>query len=312
MGHSWWQAAVALSTLETYQQTTGDTTYAFAVLHAFLDHSGGNFENSFNDDTGWWGLAWVQAYQIFHQHAYLAMAETIANYVHRSWDGTCGGGVWWKTNAKYPGGYKNAITNELFLELTAWLHNSIRGDTKYLRWAKAEWSWFDHSGMINSSSLVNDGLRLTKNRSVCVSNHATTWTYNQGVILAGLSQLYKATRNAGWLRVAERIGRAAIQRLTISGVLHEPCTGSGCGNNTGGDAQSFKGIFVRGLKVLAVTARTTQFSAFFKKQARSIETRDTNRFHQLGFRWGGPIVFLTSYSQASALDAIVASLKLPT
>ena len=52
------------------------------------------------------------------------MAETDANYIHRHWDSTCGGGVWWTDHHGY---YKNAITNELFLELTAWLHNTIRG-----------------------------------------------------------------------------------------------------------------------------------------------------------------------------------------
>ena len=59
-----------------------------------------------------------------------------------------------------------------------------------LRWAKAEWSWFKGSGMINGSNLVNDGLTAR-----CDNNHGTTWTYNQGVILAGLSQLYRATKN---------------------------------------------------------------------------------------------------------------------
>jgi predicted alpha-1,6-mannanase (GH76 family) len=229
------------------------------------------------------------------------MAETDANYIYRSWDGRCGGGVWWWTSKTY----KNAITNEVFLELTAWLHNTIRGDTRYLRWAKAEWSWFKGSGMINRSDLINDGLN-----SRCANNHQTTWTYNQGVILAGLAQLYKATKSSGLLRTAEGIGQAAISHLTIGGVLHEPpCEGGGCGNSNPGNAESFKGIFVRDLKVLAVTARTSQFSSFFEKQARSSEARDTNRHHQLGLLWAGPVIDLTSYSQASAEDALVAVLK---
>ena len=256
IGNVWWQAAVALSTLETYQQTTGDTGYSNAISTAFKDHKSGNFESSYNDDTGWWGLAWLQAYDITGSRQYLTMAETDANYMHRSWDGTCGGGVWW-TTAK---AYKNAITNEVFLELTAWLHNTIRGDTKYLRWAKAEWSWFNGSGMINKSGLINDGLN-----SRCANNHGTTWTYNQGVILAGLAQLYQATKNSGLLRTAKGIATAAISHLTIGGVLHEPCREAACGNSTGGAPESFKGIFVRDLKVLAVTARTSQFSSFFRR-----------------------------------------------
>jgi predicted alpha-1,6-mannanase (GH76 family) len=300
IGHSWWQAAVALSTLETYQQATGDTGYSNAIFTAFKDHEPGNFEDSNNDDTGWWGLVWLQAYDITRSRQYLAMAETDASYIHRSWDGRCGGGVWWRTSKTY----KNAITNEVFLELTAWLHNTVRGDTKYLRWAQAEWSWFKDSGMINRSGLINDGLN-----SRCTDNHQTTWTYNQGVILAGLAQLYKATKSSGLLRTAERIGKAAISHLTIGGVLHEPCEGAGCGNIISGNAESFKGIFVRDLKVLAVTARTSQFSSFFEKQARSIEAHDTNRYHQLGLLWAGPVIDLTSYSQASAEDALVAALK---
>ena len=300
IGSTWWQAAVAVSTVETYQQATGDTSYSRAIFTAFKDHERAKFENSYDDDTGWWGLAWLQAYDITHARRYLAMAETDANYMHRYWDGTCRGGVWWTTTKHY----KNAITNEVFLELTAWLHNTIHGDTKYLRWAKGEWLWFKRSGMINKRDLINDGLN-----SRCANNHETTWTYNQGVILAGLAQLYRATKDSRLLRTAEGIGKAAISHLTIDGVLHEPCRGTQCGGGTGGAPESFKGIFVRDLKVLAVTARTSQFSSFFKKQARSIEARDTNQHYQFGRLWAGPVIDPNPYSQASAEEALVAALK---
>jgi predicted alpha-1,6-mannanase (GH76 family) len=300
IGNSWWQAAVALSTVETYQQATGDAGYRGAIVTAFKDHKSGQFEDAFNDDTGWWGLAWLQAYAMTGFGPYLAMAETDANYIHQSWTGTCGGGVWWSTARTY----KNAIANELFLELTAWLHNAVRGDSKYLNWANAEWDWFKGSGMINKSNVVNDGLNAH-----CANNHEKTWSYNQGVLVAGLAQLYKATKNPELLRTAEGIGKAAISHLTVGGVLREPCTGTECGNNVGGDGQSFKGIFVQDLKVLEVTARTKEFSGFFSKQARTIEGHDTDRHHQLGMFWSGPFTGRTSYSQASAEDALVAALN---
>ena len=303
IGSTWWQAAVALSTVETYAQTTGDTTYDAAIQEAFALNSGGKFENTSDDDTAWWGLAWLQAYELTRNTSYLSMAQTDADYIHQGWDSTCGGGVWWQRN---PRSYKNAITNELFLELTAWLHNTIRGDTKYLTWAKAEWSWFDQSGMINKHNLINDGLN-----DGCKNNGQATWTYNQGVILAGLAQLYQATGNSALLTEAERLASAAISHLAVGGVLTEPCKTDACADQFGTSAQSFKGIFVRDLKVLAVTAHTTQFNAFFTAQARSIEARDTSAQHQFGVYWAGPIDGLTSSSQASALDALVASVNLP-
>jgi len=303
LGSTWWQSAVALSTVETYAQTTGDTSFDAAITQAYALNSRGKFENSSDDDTAWWGLAWLQAYDMTRNRSYLSMAETDADYIHQDWDSACGGGVWWQRD---PRSYKNAISNELFLELTAWLHNTIPGDTKYLAWAQAEWSWFDNSGMINSGNLINDGLS-----NDCTNNGQPTWTYNQGVILAGLAQLYKATGNRALLTEAETLATAAISHLAAGGVLTEPCKTDACADKFGASAQSFKGIFVTDLKVLAVTAHTSQFNAFFRAQAQSIETRDTTSQHQLGVYWAGPIAGVTPSSQASALDALVAAVNLP-
>jgi Glycosyl hydrolase family 76 len=305
-----WQAAVAQSTLETYQQTTGDTSYELLPFFTYLLNRSGAFEDNFDDDTAWWGLAWLQYYDITRAPLFLQTAETDANYIHQDWDSTCGGGVWWQRSPHY---YKNAIANELFLELTAWLHNTIRGDTKYLAWAKAEWNWLDnHSGMISKTTyLVSDGPSGPGEKGSCVNTSAKQgqkiWTYNQGVILAGLAQLYTATKNRAYLTEAERIANAAISHLTVKGVLTELCKQNGCGTGS----QSFKGIFIRDLKAMAVIGKTTAYNSFFTKQAQSIEAKDTNTHHQLGMFWAGPIADLTSYSQASALDALVASLKLP-
>jgi predicted alpha-1,6-mannanase (GH76 family) len=295
----WWQSAVALTAVETYEQTTGDTSYDYAISGAFNDNRSGNFENSYLDDTGWWALAWVRAYDITGAAAYLQMAETDANYIHGYWDSTCGGGIWWSTAKTY----KNAIENELFLELAAELHNRIPGDTTYLGWAETEWSWFSGSGLINSSHKVDDGLT-----SGCQISSDTNWTYNQGVILAGLSALYQAGGNTALLTTAETIANAATSALTENGILVEPCEPSNCG----ADGPAFKGIFVRDLRTLATIAKTTAYNAFFQAQATSIEDNDTNSAGQIGLDWSGPVANTTATSQASGAEALVAALPQPS
>jgi hypothetical protein len=310
IGNSWWQSAVALSTLMTYAQATGDTSHDFAISAAFDDNKSGNFENTFMDDTGWWGVAWLQAYQMTGDNRYLQMAETDANYIHGYWDDT-GGGVWWNTSRCY----KNAIPNELFLELTAGLHNALPGDIKYLGWANTEWSWFSGSGLINSSDLVIDG--LPPSNSCPPANNGAIWTYNQGVILAGLTELYNATGHSSLLTTAQGIADAAILKLSATGALPGRATLNELCTTCGRDLQSFKGIFVRGLKDLSNALNTEWYASFFENQVNSIIPEDTNSGHQMGFLWQGPISDphsfnngITSYSQASAEDALVAGLSL--
>jgi predicted alpha-1,6-mannanase (GH76 family) len=290
----WWQSAVALSTVETYEQTTGDTSYDYAISGAFTANQSGDFEDQYLDDTGWWALAWVQAYDITGDASYLQMAETDANYIHGYWDSTCGGGIWWSTAKTY----KNAIENELFLELAAELHNRIPGDTTYLGWADSEWSWFSGSGLINGSHLVDDGLT-----SSCQISSTTNWTYNQGVILTGLASYYQATGNSALLTTAESIANAAIGALTINGILVEPCE-----PNCGADGPEFKGIFVRDLREFATIADTAAYNGFFQDQAASIEADDTNSAGQIGLDWSGPVADVTATSQASGAAALVAAL----
>ena len=76
--------------------------------------------------------------------------------------------------------------------------------------------------MINSDGLVNDGLHR------CVNNGGTTWTYNQGVILGALAELWRATGEPEPLRRAHLIASSAITLLVDpGGILREPCETTG-------------------------------------------------------------------------------------
>ena len=295
-----WQDANAMTDLIDYMQLTGDSTYAYAIPLIYQDNGGAGFTDSYIDDTGWWGMAWLRAYQYTGDSAYLQTAEYDANYMDGYWDtGTCGGGVWWSTSKTV----KNAIPNELFLELNASLHNALPGDTTYLSRAQQEWTWFSGTGMINSQNLVNDGLDL----STCRNDGNPTYTYNQGVILTGLSQLSLATGSSSLISTANAIATAATTRLVSNRVLVDPCEPNGCAT----DGYSFKGIFVRDLAEFARTTKTSAYNQFLGTQSSSILANDTDGDGQSGLQWAGPLDDLGYPNQQSASDALNAGLSLP-
>lgn len=303
----WWNAANSTNVLANYARVTGDATYNSVLANTFsaAQKSHANFLNAYYDDQQWWALAWIAAYDLTGSASYLSMAETIfANVAANGWDTTtCGGGVWWSTAKTY----KNAIPNELFLELSAALANRTTGTTSagYLSWANKEWAWFKASGMINSQNLINDGLNST-NPAACTSNGATTWTYNQGVILGGLVELSRANQDPLLLTQAEAIAGAAISHLSVNGILAEP------GKLSGGDGPQFKGIFMRNLMDLyqaipATGAQAVQYQTFAQVNAQSIWSNDRNAANQLGALWQGPFDSADATRQTSALDALIAA-----
>ncbi|HWD80092.1 MAG TPA: glycoside hydrolase family 76 protein [Kribbella sp.] len=310
---SWWNSAVALQTIGDYMQRTGDRRYlpqldntfekdkgAFPAGYLSGDELLGNFTSRAIDDSEWWGLTWVQAYDLTKNPKYLDMAVKIAEYVEGYWDpSTCDGGVWWNAERTY----KNAVTNGLWIRLTAELHNRMPHDTRWLGRAQEGWNWFTNSGMINSAGLVNDGLKDN-----CESNGDTVWSYNQGLAIGAGLELWRATRNPALLTTVRRLADAAIAPggLVTDGVLTEYCDAPGrtCDDN----GKQFKGIFMRYWMDLADTTHESRYTAFVARQAATVWDNDRDASDRLGERWSGqtPNVF-DWRTQASALSALIAA-----
>ncbi|HEY0534503.1 MAG TPA: glycoside hydrolase family 76 protein [Actinoplanes sp.] len=314
---SWWNSADALTALMAWMKRSGRTDYLWVVDRSFTvnkaafpagqkssDPIEGDFISRAVDDAAWWGLAWVQAYDLTHDSRYLSEATVIANYVSGFWDtSTCGGGVWWDRERTY----KNAVTIGLYVRLAAGLHNRIAGDTTWLNRAVTGWNWFTASGLINSSGLVNDGLT-----GGCANNGGTVYTYNQGLAIGAGVEVYRATGNAAVLATARRLADAAMTSgtLTKNGILTESCDAADrtCDDN----GKEFKGIFMRYLMDLADVTGQASYRTYARTQADSVWNADRDSLNRLGERWAGATS--TAYpnardwrTQASALGALLAA-----
>ena len=305
---SWWQQANALETVIDYSSLTHTTTYLHDIATTFQHNNQHAFLNGYYDDEGWWAIAWIKAYDLTHKSVYLETAKTIFQDMTGGWDATCGG-LWWDKARTY----KNAIPNELFLEVAVRLHQGTPGDSisggekpenmSYIDWAMKEWGWFKQSGMLNSSHLVNDGLDGT----TCQNNNAPTWTYNQGVILGALTDLYSVTHNSSYLMQAEAIANANNQtNVDENGVLYE--TACEPDNNCGEDGPLFKGIYMKNLYYLYQADSRQAFRDFMMKNVDAIWNFNRDALGHLGLHWDGPFDQVQARNQIPAQDAFNAAI----
>jgi hypothetical protein len=289
---SWWNSAAALTTLIDYLRTSGSTRYDWVIGQTYAvnrvafpagtrssDAIQGDFISAAIDDSQWWALAWIDAYDLTGDRGYLDEAVTIADYAGQYWDpSTCGGGVWWNTSRTY----KNAVTNLLYVRLTAALHNRLPGDTAWLAKARTAWNWFTGSGLIDSSGLVNDGLTGS-----CANNGQTVWTYNQGLAIGAAVEVWRATGDASVLATGRRLADAALAstQLVSNGVLTESCdaASTSCDDNQ----KQFKGIFERYLAELAGVTGDAHYTSFVDSQANTIWSADRDSLNHIGVRWSG-------------------------
>jgi hypothetical protein len=297
--NGWWTSANALTSIINGIQRSGMHSYQYAIASTYdkqVNAAQGQFRNEYLDDTGWWGLAWVAAYDVTGDSRYLNTARADADWMYSYWDNTCGGGVWWKTDRKN----KNAIENSLYIQLNAALSRRISGDTTYRGRAQAGWTWFQSTGMINGSSLVNDGVNL----STCKNNGDVTWTYNQGVLMNALTELNKLTGDANALSQARKIGDAMTSSsyLSPNGILREPNEPDACS----GDGASFKGAGIRGLGALN-QAVGGAYNTYLQRNADSAYTHDRDTLDFYGSHWAGPFTGTNHSCQHSAVDLLNAA-----
>ena len=258
----------------------------------------GGFRNWAFDDSAWWAMAWLKAYDQYHNPKYLKTAQGIFTFMmKRGYDDKCNGGMAWMRLDRY----KNAITNELFILLAARLAGRQTNSTRkqyYLGWAIKDYNWLEQSGMLNADHLYNDGLNAQ-----CQNNQGNTWTYNQGVILSAQKELYVLTGNKAYLESAHKTALACMQtEADKNGILLDKCDES-----TGLDCPQFKGIFIRCLADVNTVLKDAAIQQFIMHNADYAWQHAQNNEHLFDLMWQGPFVKWTGAATGAALDLMNAA-----
>lgn len=131
--------------------------------------------NVYYDDSGWWGLSFIDAYQATGNKAYLADARRAMTFIVGSgWDNQLGGGTWWDTFHHHktiePLAAAVMIGTRLY---------EIQGDKWALGWAQKMLTWanahsFNQQRGLYQRSATDDtvmdyvqGLMTTANWELC-------------------------------------------------------------------------------------------------------------------------------------------------
>ncbi|EUC43201.1 glycoside hydrolase family 76 protein [Bipolaris oryzae ATCC 44560] len=299
----WWQSGNILEAIAQFGIEDPDfkDVAANIVANTYAkspdQHGAKQWTNKFYDDMGWWAMAWIASYDLTGDKKYLNSAKSIFQDMTSGWNTPCGGGIWWSEDRDYIA----AIANELFLAVAAHLANRCSGQERldYLNWADREWEWFSNSGLINSDGLINDGI----DPATCKNNGGTTFTYNQGIILAGLSELSRAKSDPSLVDRAYDIFNAVSKHLTDpSGILTEPVSGA-----LDPVASQFKGAFGRGLLTLYQYKPRKEVKQFFMINANAARSARKGNGGVIPGRWQGDSSDGNTCTLASGIDILVAA-----
>ncbi|KAB8300883.1 hypothetical protein EYC80_002811 [Monilinia laxa] len=311
----WWNSANVLTMIadyyEIYPTTAPWMTDLFAAVLAKAPSNFHNFINGYYDDELWWVLAWIQVYDATGNITYLNTAASLYEDSKSAWGNTPCGGLWWDKD--HTG--VNTVENELYLTASAKLANRLpdkktsSGQGYYFEQALAAYAYLvtDSTTTMNPSThLFNDGISM----KTCKNNGGVVFTYNQGIIIAGLTELTWSTANHAYTALAVQISHSVLSKLTTSsGILQEKvCEPNACNV----DEQQFKGVFTRNLAFLinratGVDAQTLNtFRDFLATNADTIVHSDTDKDNMMGLVWSGTAKQTYSLeTDSSALDTLV-------
>jgi hypothetical protein len=167
----------------------------------------GGYGVVYNDDNLWIALGLVSASNVVPGTRSLATARELFDMVEDSWDTSrsdpCSGGIFWTRNGANRD--RNTVTTANAALLALRLYQSS-GSRSYLTWAEKAYAWTKQC-LGQSNGLISDHIDLRGDVD------RSTWSYNQGAMIAAGARLYLATGSRQYLADAEQTANSALRKI---------------------------------------------------------------------------------------------------
>ncbi len=346
---NWWQSALALWSLVRYLEKTKSTNpvYQRSIMllynhNVIRPHTKAplDFANEFNDDTGWWGVAWLEAarYELYVRHdvadarQFLTVAEFDAHFIYTAQQRFCGG-LQWGFNIP-----PDTTTMSEFMALTAGLYRLRMAPGVFHnpglagQWLlEAQWSL----GYMTRTDLINmrtGSLKDALYKKTC-RPYGGALTYTPGEVAEALMQMGLGLHQPWYFREANKFLRYATNPKTgllRHGILREHCedNGTNCTKKKSIlDLPAYKGILINALADYDSATHTNTYHSFLVTQATAVvqhailggastgcHTASTCLF---GFYWSPPPHLVSNApgatlgGQESGIEALTAVLGSP-
>jgi len=149
------------------------------------------------DDNGWWGLAFVNAYRATGERRYLEDAQRALRYIAAAgWD-PGSGGIWWNTTRPYKAGEALGSATLLAVLLYTQTHSAFA-----LTQARRFLSWANHAGFSAADSLYAGS-----------SINSTPIDYIEAPLIYAQAALCRADGEVALCEHAERLKARALSRF---------------------------------------------------------------------------------------------------
>lgn len=270
----WWHAHSLDCLIDAYIRSK-DPKYLARIEKEYqgtFTRNGNTFLHNWYDDMEWMALAQLRLWDATQEDTYKEQVHIIWEDIKTAWNDHMGGGLAWKKDQL---DYKNTPANAPAAILAFRLYQRFANEDD-LVWGKRILDWNLANLTDPVTGFVLDGINRLGDKQI---DYEWKFTYNQGVMIGALVELYKIEHSQECLVKAEQIAKITKELLvdTNHGII--PYEGED-------DCGLFKGILVRYLyDLMEVHPQLTEIREMILQNAQCVIEKGINEHGLIGGNW---------------------------